>query len=120
MVRVTALVEALSRGAKVDWKPPDQPRLRVPKGMGVAIQAEIEDVREVLTRAVKFKKQLSGHGPFNLMILPKAKNLTKGCISCGIETFENKIRCPICQTASWIALDMKPPVIAPLDADMFD
>jgi len=103
---VTVLIEALSRGGKVDWISPDRPRLRVPKEMGAAIQADIEDIREVLERAVIFKKQLNGSGPFSLMILPQARNLTEGCISCGEDVPEGKMRCPHCQVAACIALDI--------------
>ena len=76
----------------------------------MAIQAEIEDVREVLQRAATFKKQMSGNGPFHLMILPESRNLNEGCISCGTVIPEFKIRCPLCQAAAWIALEMKLPI----------
>jgi hypothetical protein len=96
----------------VEWTLPDRSRLTAPKELKLAIQAEIGDIREVLERAVIFKEQLSDIGPFYLMILPKARFLTNGCISCGEDVLEGRIRCLICQDAAWIVLGIPPPNVA--------
>ncbi len=108
MGEARGLLRALAKGAEVIWEPADKPRLRVPQGMGVSLQREMGDVREVLRRAISFKAQLSENGPVPFLVLPESDLSGDGCIFCGIQIPENKIRCPLCQAAAWIALELTP------------
>jgi len=104
---VTALIDALSKGGKVEWTPPDRPRLRVPKGMGVAIQAEIREVQEVLRRAVLIREHLKTPGPSLFFVMPGAKIYGECCQTCGEgpPVARHEIRCQKCTAAARIALE---------------
>jgi hypothetical protein len=71
-----------------------------------AIRQEADEVREVLRRAVVFRRQLdaSAGRPFvPLLVLPEAPSFRFGaCISCGVQT--ERWRCPFCLAAVYLAL----------------
>jgi hypothetical protein len=107
---VEALTKALSSGGEILWDPPDKPKIVAPKASIKQIRGDIQAVREVLRRAVLFRSQIDGDGPFKLFILPEGKDSDAGCISCAVDIPVENIRCPLCQTAAWIALDITPSI----------
>jgi len=107
-MEVRGILAALSRGAEVIWEPPERPRIRTPEGVSDLLRQDMGATREVLRRAVIFRGQLEEFSPAPLLVLPEGVKSESGCISCGAEIPEVKIRCPLCQTAAWIALDLTP------------
>jgi hypothetical protein len=104
------LMEALQRGGRAVWEPPDRPRLvEVPSDLRAALLAEREALREVLSRAAAFRASLAGRDlrPIPVLVLPDRPASSDGCISCGTET--STIRCRLCSLACWIALGHPPP-----------
>jgi hypothetical protein len=104
----TALMKALSAGGEILWDTPNQPRIRAPKNKIQPIKSDTKGVREILRRAVEFRKQIKTSGPFPFFILPEGKEQDGGCLSCGTNVSKDKLRCPYCQAAAWIALDVTP------------
>lgn len=104
-----ALVEALQRGGKAVWDPPDRPRLvEVPPDLREALLADRAVLQEVLSRAGAFRRQLSGRSVAPVLTLPDRPLGDTGCISCGTDT--PRIRCRLCSLACWIALGSVPPM----------
>ena len=107
------LMDALARGAKVEWGPEGRPQLLVPQGMTQALARVKALIREVLRRATIFRAQISDSVVAPFMHLPEAEGLEPGkeeCLSCAGSLPEGcRQRCPTCQAASWIALGIKPP-----------
>lgn len=108
MSGVAALAEALARGGRVVWDPPDCPRLLVPAGQRDRVLADRVTVREVLRRAVIFREQARTAGPLPILALPDAPLNGPGCISCGTSTEPDYFRCAVCALAVALALDGKP------------
>lgn len=105
---LVALVEALQRGGKAVWDPPDRPRLvEVPPELIDALLADKETLREVLSRAAAFRRQLEGRTVAPVLTLPGRPIGDTGCISCGADILA--IRCRLCSLACWIALGQAPP-----------
>ena len=103
-----ALVEALQRGGRAVWEPPDRPRLvEVPPDLREALLANRAALQEVLSRAAAFHRQLEGRTVTPVLTLPGRPPGDTGCISCGAET--PAIRCRLCSLACWIALGQPPP-----------
>jgi hypothetical protein len=108
-VGLVALVEALQRGGKAVWDPPDRPRLvEVPPDLRAALLADRESLREVLSRAAAFRRQLEGRSVAPVLTLPDRPLGDTGCISCGTDA--PRIRCRLCSLACWIALGRIPPL----------
>jgi hypothetical protein len=116
MAAVLTLSEALNQGGMVVWEPPDRPRLRVARRWVEAIQRDEVEIREVLRRAVLFRKQLEAAAsgvvtPY--FLLPECGEVRSGqCISCGEELPEPKnavrrprVRCLPCIAALYLAFD---------------
>jgi hypothetical protein len=107
-VGLVALVEALQRGGRAVWDPPDRPRLvEVPPDLRDALLADRDGLREVLSRAAAFRRQLMERSVAPVLTLPGRALGETGCISCGADT--SAIRCRLCSLACWIALDHAPP-----------
>jgi len=106
---IEALTQALASGGEILWDPPDKPKIIAPKTSIKQIRGDIQVVREVLRRAVIFRSQIDGDGPFKLFILPEGKDSDAGCISCAVNIPVEDIRCPLCQAAACIALGITPP-----------
>lgn len=105
---LAVLVEALQRGGKAVWDPPDRPRLAgVPTDLRERLLGDRETLREVLRRAAAFRTQLEGRTVTPVLVLPGRPLGDTGCISCGTDT--PSIRCPECSLACWIALERTPP-----------
>ena len=113
MTGVLALTEALDRGARVVWDPPERPRLLVPRELRPRVEADRETVRAIMQRAAIFRAQAErfirqGRG-FPFLSLPEARGRDRGCLSCGAPVDEARhFRCPLCVVAVRIALDMAP------------
>ena len=109
----TALGEALARGGRVVWDPPERPRLLVPRELRPTVEADREAVRAIMERAAVFREQAQrfireGRG-FPFLALPEAKGRDGGCLSAGASVDEARhFRCPLCMVAVRIALDMLP------------
>lgn len=111
MVALTALARALADGGAVVWEPVDRPRLRVAPGYAETLRREAGDVREVLRRAVAFRRQLgvAAGGPIvPFLVLPEAPAPRPGaCISCGVSLPAGQSwRCRPCLAAVYIALGL--------------
>src|SRR5262249_16485758 len=90
------------------WQPPDRPRLvQVPPDLRDALLAERDALREVLSRAATFYRQLEGRSVATVLTLPNRPPGDTGCISCGTDT--PAIRCPLCSLACWMAVGRVPP-----------
>jgi hypothetical protein len=105
---LSALVEALHRGGKAVWEPPDRPKLvEVPPELRESLLADRQALREVLSRAAAFRAHLAGRDVCPVLVLPDRPPGEAGCISCGAPTAS--IRCRLCSLACWIALGHAPP-----------
>ena len=105
---LVALVEALQRGGKAVWEPPDRPRIvDVPPDLREALLADRQALREVLSRAAAFRAHLAGRDVAPVLVLPDRQADSDGCISCGART--PTVRCRLCSLACWIALERIPP-----------
>ena len=103
------ILSALEMGAVVVWDPVDRPRFRVPRGVGGLIREDLGAAREVLRRAMDFRQQLIERSPAPLLVLPGTEMSESGCLSCGEDIPPSEFRCPICQAAAWIALELSAP-----------
>lgn len=107
MVGTLALARALADGGRVVWEPADKPRLHVALGWAAALQRAAPEVRDVLRRAVAFRKQLESArgGPIiPYLLLPDAPAPREGaCISCGAD-IHGRLRCAACLAAVYVAL----------------
>ena len=113
MSAATALAEALDRGGRVVWDPPERPRLLVPRELRPHVEADRETVRAIMERAAVFRaiaERFIREGRcFPFLALPEAKAHERGCLSCGAPIDEARhFRCPLCVVAARIALDMPP------------
>lgn len=105
---LAVLVEALQRGSRPVWEPPDRPRLEmVPPDLRGRLLADRETLRRVLARAAAFRSHLGTSGPVLVLVLPDRPPGDSGCISCGVATAG--LRCAECSLACWIALGRTPP-----------
>lgn len=110
MTALTTFARALTEGGEVEWGC-TPPRLRVAKKWASALRDQPEparaELREVLRRAVVFRRQLeaSAGGPLiPYLALPEAPVARLGvCISCGI-AIDSHWRCGVCLLAVHIAL----------------
>lgn len=107
MTAVGVLVEALTRGGKVVWDPPNRPRLFAPPSLHEAIRADRKTVKEILRRAAILRVQATTYGPCPLLALPEHPG-AGGCLSCGDPVDAGHFRCPLCALAVRIALQMMP------------
>jgi hypothetical protein len=102
----TALAEALERGGRVEWTPAERPRVLVPRSLRPKIEADRETVREVLRRAVIFRRQAGEPGPVPFLHLPECPESGPGCLSCGAALPPGRwCRCEVCEVAVRIALE---------------
>jgi len=101
MTAVAVLTEALARGGRVVWEPPDKPRLLAPPSLHEAIKADRETVKETLHRAGIFREQARTPGPWPYLTLPGVED--DGCISCGAPLGGRRYRCPLCELAVKLA-----------------
>jgi len=107
MNAVVILTEALARGGKVVWDPPDRPRLLAPPRLHQAIKADRGTVKEILRRAATFREQARTPGPWPYLTLPGVEG--DGCISCGVPLSPGqRYRCPVCELAVKLALEEIP------------
>jgi hypothetical protein len=116
---VLTLSRALTDGGQVIWEPVDRPKLRVASAYTGALRRDAEEVREVLRRAVAFRRQVqrSLGGPLPLLVLPDAPEPRAGaCISCGTP-ISGGWRCGPCLVAIYAALDAPPPLTEPRTGD---
>jgi hypothetical protein len=104
---IGVLVEALWRGGRAIWEPPDRPRLAVPVDLREPLLAERRTIRVVLMRAAAFRVHLGTPGLAPILVFSQVPREAPGCISCGVET--TTVRCAICSLALWIALGLTPP-----------
>lgn len=107
MTAVAVLTEALTRGGRVVFDPPDKPRLFAPPSLHEAIKADRATVKEILRRAAIFREQAerfirAGRG-LPVFALPGCPQ--GGCISCGGDLAGGRYRCPVCTLAVTIALE---------------
>jgi len=113
MVGAVALIRALAEGGRVLWEAAEKPRLRVSPIWADALRRAAPEVRDVLRRAVAFRKQLESAqgGPIiPYLLMPEAPAPRAGtCISCGAAT-HGRLRCGTCLAAVYVALDMAPPI----------
>jgi hypothetical protein len=111
MGSVLALARALANGGEILWDQPDRPRVRVPAPWVDAVRGEPEVLREVLRRAVEFRRQVAqaARGPIiPYLLLPSAPAPRLGaCISCGV-AIPSGWRCAICLLGVRIAIGVKP------------
>ncbi len=111
MTAVAVLQEALARGGRVEWSPPDKPRLLAPPSLHAAIKADRETVKEILRRAAIFREQATrflreGRG-FPILAIPEHEGL-EGCHSCGSPLHGRRYRCDLCALAVALALEGMP------------
>ena len=104
MTAVAVLTEALARGGKVVWEPPDKPRLLAPPSLHQALKADRETVKEILRRAAIFREQARTPGPLPLLALPEHQG-RDGCLSCGTPIDRGRFRCKACTLAVKLALE---------------
>jgi hypothetical protein len=104
---VAVLTEALARGGRVVWEPPDKPRLLAPPSLHDAIKADRETVKEILRRAAILRKAATTHGPCPILALPEHPG-GGGCLSCGDPVTGGHFRCPLCALAVALALEGRP------------
>lgn len=111
MTAVAVLAEALARGGKVVWEPPDKPRLLAPPSLHEAIKADREAVREILRRAAIFREQAARFiregKALPILALPDHRAYD-GCWSCGVTVEAGHFRCDVCSLAVNLALDGAP------------
>ena len=114
MAGVITLSRALMDGGQVIWEPADRPKLRVVSAYAEALRRDAEEVREVLRRAVAFRRQLkawaaAGRALVPVLTLPEAPPPRLGaCISCGA-SIPNGWCCAPCLAAVYVALGAVPP-----------
>ncbi len=103
------LVHALRRGVEIIWAEP--PRLAGPERLIAPLKQRPELIRAVLHRGFLFRAQIVRPGPVPLLILPGVDDAPPGCcLSCGASLDDAALfRCPLCQVAAWLALDLVPP-----------
>jgi len=111
MTAVAVLTEALARGGKVVWEPPDKPRLLAPPSLHQAIKADRDTVKEILRRAAIFRDQaqqfiLEGRALPILAFLDRVEG--DGCWSCGVPVEPQHYRCEVCALAVALALEERP------------
>lgn len=108
MTAVAVLTEALTRGGKVVWNPPDRPRLLAPPSLHEKIKADRETVKEILRRAAIFREQAWGFirqgRPLPILALPEHPG-GEGCSSCGSVLAGRRYRCEVCTLAVRLALE---------------
>ena len=105
MVRGCAILEeALAKGGRVIFEPPDHPRLLVPRGMAAKLQDDLDTIREVLRRAILFREQAQTTSTLPLLVLPGHQG-GEGCLSCGTPVERGHFRCEVCTLAVVLALD---------------
>lgn len=107
MTAVAVLTEALARGGKVVWEPPDRPRLLAPPSLHKAIKADGATVREILRRAAIFREQAGTPGLCPILALPDCPH-GDGCLSCGATIAPGHFRCELCALAVKLALGATP------------
>lgn len=111
MTAVAVLTEALARGGKVVWEPPEKPRLLAPPSLHQAIKADRETVKEILRRAAIFREQAEGfiRGGRLLQVLALPERAEgNGCWSCGAPLTGRLYRCEVCALAVKLALEGTP------------
>lgn len=100
--------EALTRGGKVVWEPPDEPQLLAPPSLHQAIKADRETVKEILRRAAIFREQaerfIRQGKPLLALALPERPE-GNGCWSCGAPLRDRRYRCESCELAVTLALE---------------
>jgi hypothetical protein len=108
MTAVAVLTEALARGGKVVWEPPDKPRLLAPPSLHDAIKADRETVKEILRRAAIFREQaerfIRQGRLLPVLTLPDYQGVD-GCLSCGAPLQGRRYRCEVCALAVALALE---------------
>lgn len=105
---LAVLAEALYRGSRTIWEPPDRPRLvEVPPDLRARLLADRDTLRRVLARAAAFRSHLGTSGVVPVLVLPDRPPGDSGCLSCGVATAG--LRCAECSLACWIALGRTPP-----------
>jgi hypothetical protein len=108
---IAVLTEALARGGKVVWEPPDKPRLLAPPSLHEAIKADRETVKEILRRAAIFRDQAAQfirHGEALPFLALPGRLEGDGCWSCGVLVEAGHFRCELCALAVALALEGKP------------
>lgn len=105
---VDLLVEALVRGAFVDWSDPGKPTIKaVPLAHAAQLRWEREALREILRRAGVFRRQAEEfirHGrTLPILGLPEHEG-DDGCLSCGAPIDPARFRCRVCAVAVNLAL----------------
>lgn len=105
------LTEALARGGKVVWDPPDRPRLLAPRSLHEAIKADRATVKEILRRAAIFRDQaerfIRQGRLLPVLALPDHQGVD-GCWSCGATVPPGHFRCEVCSLAVALALEGMP------------
>lgn len=111
MTAVAVLTEALARGGRVVWVPPDKPRLLAPPSLHEAIKADRATVKEILRRAAVFREQAERfirHGKALPILALSEHPGSDGCWSCGVQVEARHFRCELCALAVTLALDGRP------------
>jgi len=111
MNAVVILTEALARGGKVVWDPPDRPRLLAPPRLHQAIKADRGTVKEILRRAATFREQARRfiqHGRLLPILALPDRPEGDGCLSCGAALEGRPYRCELCALAVKLALEEIP------------
>lgn len=107
MTAVAVLQQALAQGGRVEWNPPDKPKLFAPPSLHEAIKADRDTVKEILRRAAIFRKQaaefIQDGRPLRILALPGCPE--GGCISCGDSLDGRRYRCEVCTLAVTLALE---------------
>jgi hypothetical protein len=107
MTGVAVLREVLTRGARVVFDPPDNPRLLAPPSLHERIKADRDTIKEILRRAAILRHQFQTPGPLPILVLPEHPG-GDGCLSCGDPMDAGHFRCPLCALAINIALEVTP------------
>ena len=111
MTGVAVLTEAMTRGGKVVWDPPDKPRLLAPPSLHQALKADRETVKEVLRRAAIFREQATRfvrEGRALPILALQDRPEGDGCASCGTPLNGRRYRCEVCALAVALALEGTP------------
>ena len=107
MTAVGVLQKALAQGGRVEWNPPDKPRLFAPPSLHEAIKADRETVKEILRRAAIFRGQaaefIQDGKAIPRLVLPDRPD-GDGCLSCGVPIPSRRYRCEACTLAVTLAL----------------
>jgi hypothetical protein len=111
MTAVAILSEALARGGRLLWDPPQKPRLLIPTALRAQLDPERETVREVIRRATIFRQQalafIQPGQALPILALPERPE-GEGCLSCGIPIDAGHYRCDMCALAVNLALEGTP------------